>query len=596
MKGKITGAIKVSVEFNNKIPNTTQPQQQPAQIQTNAPVVDNQGGLDTAFTTPENSVAPTDELFNVDANVGTDELQLQQTEVSATVAEAKDNHTSISEQITSYEATIQAQGEWIAKLSEEISNLETATGHLQQNNAILSLKSQRLEAQIAQLDTQIEANSGILGTISNGISSFFGKGVDVEALKTQKAGLVAQKEEIDNKINENNKEINKNEMQTAFKTTMKTATEASQAKNQEHADALKEKLGPLEERIINGEATLEEIEAAIKEANEKAGIEASDEDVRKGAIAYADAIKQQNQNASNEDGQNKDATTNTTEEINNQISNYLNSSSESENGECDNEILTDMYQNLGFTEEDALARVEIIEAVATYEEIGLDIGIVDLATMSIADLDAVVEQAIVQDVIKSTSTKIMGNIKGITSKKDKEALTKTQKEFTTSANILDSYYRANGDKVGDKEVESQVELNNNMISNINQGGVYDTSKLEQVNNKTLSLLTSYQTKVNSSIGIAQDTDTQFLQEKTKTEDILKETETTLGDNAQDNNNYSDSMVEFLNLTTNFNNAETDSEKISYTKLMKELGEKAQRVQDDPDSKNPYIDGSLWIAA
>ena len=56
------------------------------------------------------------------------------------------------------------------------------------------------------------------------------------------------------------------------------------------------------------------------------------------------------------------------------------------------------------------------------------------------------------------------------------------------------------------------------------------------------------------------------------------------------------MVENLKQKTNFNNAETDSEKISYTKLMKELGEKAQRVQDDPDSKNPYIDGSLWIAA
>ncbi len=30
--------------------------------------------------------------------------------------------------------------------------------------------------------------------------------------------------------------------------------------------------------------------------------------------------------------------------------------------------------------------------------------------------------------------------------------------------------------------------------------------------------------------------------------------------------------------------------------MKELGEKGERIQDNPDSQNPYLDGSLWIAA
>ena len=103
-----------------------------------------------------------------------------------------------------------------------------------------------------KLDTQIEANSGILGTISNGISSLFGKGVDVKALKAEKAQLEAKKAEVDAQIEANNNEINSNEAKATAKDANKTRTEECKAKNEAHAASLKEQLAPLEEKIMGG--------------------------------------------------------------------------------------------------------------------------------------------------------------------------------------------------------------------------------------------------------------------------------------------------------------------------------------------------------
>ena len=64
----------------------------------------------------------------------------------------------------------------------------------------------------------------------------------------------------------------------------------------------------------------------------------------------------------------------------------------------------------------------------------------------------------------------------------------------------------------------------------------------------------------------------------------------------DTDKLSECKVEFLNLTSGYNNADSDSEQASYIKLMQDLGEKGKRIKENPDSQNPYIEGSIWIAA
>ncbi len=590
--------------INNKmIPQATQPgastQATPAAQKT--PVEENlfdEKGTSTATADTVNAgqtSAPAEagntagmDTFVPSSNTSAEDINAQMEKIQENNATLKESEASAQNTIDNYSTRVENQENYIDSLNTKNADLNAEITELQNGLNAKYANLNTLDNNINNLEAQIKATEGFVGGFINGFKNatgLFGGGVDVNALKNQLATAKAEKEKLQASIEADETAIVEKGGIVQRNEESIERTEGYKKENEDIIAQQEAELKKIQEMYQNGELTLEQLEAMSEEllkaeAEKKGSTEKpSNEQVKGTTAAVSDIL------------QNGELNTETVEALGNAVA-----SQDTTTGEFDAEVFKPVYEEAGFAPEVIEERIEILEAVATYEEIGIDINIVDLAEMSMTDLDAVVEQAIVQDVIKSTSTKIMGNIKGITSKKDKEALTKTQKEFTTSANILDSYYRANGDKVSDKEVESQVELNNNMISNINQGGVYDTSKLEQVNNKTLSLLTSYQTKVNSSIGIAQDTDTQFLQEKTKTEDILKETETTLGDNAQDNNNYSDSMVEFLNLTTNFNNAETDSEKISYTKLMKELGEKAQRVQDDPDSKNPYIDGSLWIAA
>lgn len=590
--------------INNKmIPQATQPgastQATPAAQKT--PVEENlfdEKGTSTATADTVNAgqtSAPAEagntagmDTFVPSSNTSAEDINAQMEKIQENNATLKESEASAQNTIDNYSTRVENQENYIDSLNTKNADLNAEITELQNGLNAKYANLNTLDNNINNLEAQIKATEGFVGGFINGFKNatgLFGGGVDVNALKNQLATAKAEKEKLQASIEADETAIVEKGGIVQRNEESIERTEGYKKENEDIIAQQEAELKKIQEMYQNGELTLEQLEAMSEEllkaeAEKKGSTEKpSNEQVKGTTAAVSDIL------------QNGELNTETVEALGNAVA-----SQDTTTGEFDAEVFKPVYEEAGFAPEIIEERIEILEAVATYEEIGIDINIVDLAEMSMTDLDAVVEQAIVQDVIKSTSTKIMGNIKGITSKKDKEALTKTQKEFTTSANILDSYYRANGDKVSDKEVESQVELNNNMISNINQGGVYDTSKLEQVNNKTLSLLTSYQTKVNSSIGIAQDTDTQFLQEKTKTEDILKETETTLGDNAQDNNNYSDSMVEFLNLTTNFNNAETDSEKISCTKLMEELGEKLQRVQDDPDSKNPYVDGSLWIAA
>ncbi len=248
----------------------------------------------------------------------------------------------------------------------------------------------------------------------------------------------------------------------------------------------------------------------------------------------------------------------------------------------------------GFTEEEAAQKMEVIEAIATYEEIGITFDVSELATMTAAELNSVTESAIIQEVIKSTSTKVIGGAKAITSKKEMDAQADARDNFIASNNALNGYYNAND--VNDFEVQAFLKLSDNMVSNINQGYVYDTSALQQMSSNADALLSTLMTKVSTTEGVGSSEEAQFMQEKTRTEDILGDVEKSLENNADSNDKFSDCKVEFLNLTSGFNNAESDSEKISYIRLMKELGEKGERIQDNPDSQNPYLDGSLWIAA
>ncbi len=584
------------------------------QPQTDAtPAVNGEGTADTVFTAPEagtaNTVNATDDLFTVDSDADTEALTQQQTEVSAAVSSAEENHGNISTEIEEYEARIQRQDEYIERLSDEIQALQVANDVLESVNQALTLHSKVLQARIEKLDTQIEANSGILGTISNGISSLFGKGVDVKALKAEKAQLEAKKAEVDAQIEANNNEISSNEAKATAKDANKTRTEECKAKNEAHAASLKEQLAPLEEKIQNGTATLEEIKAAIEAANEQNGIEASDEDVTKAALVYMDAGKKTGDNASNLSASNNlldglnagdmsvsnttpDENTAGKDDVTNSVSNFLNSADET--GKCDNEELANAYDGTGISKEEAIQRVEFFETIANYEEIGVSINVADLANMTAAQLDSVVESAIVQDVIKSTSTKVMGSAVNISSKKEMQENSEATSDFIDSTDALNSYYNAND--VNDFEVKAFLSLGGTMKSNISQGYVYDTSSLQQMSSNAQVLLTSLKTSVNSNENLNRSSDTLFIQEKSKTSDILDEAEKTLGNESADTDKLSECKVEFLNLTSGYNNADSDSEQASCIKLMQDLGEKGKRIKENPDSQNPYIEGSIWIAA
>lgn len=627
MKGKITGAAKVSYdtqinEYKYKYPQANGAQNNgEAAAAEDVKTAENNEVLDTAFsddaktqqasanaasansndlftseedgaagdtfTATTSAAAEGENTYTVDANADVETLQAQQETVNAQVEEATNTQVDTQTELERFTDIIARQDERIATLTEEIETLEQSTQNIEQVNAALLKRVERYDTQISKLDTLIQANSGFLGTISNGINSLFGNGVDVNALKAQKATLEAQKAEVEAKIEENNSTIDTNNKQIEGKTFMKETTEGFKAKNEEHAAALEEELAALEEKINNGTATLEEIEAAIKAANEKEGVQASDEDVRKTALTIMAA-------GANGDKQTEDET-NTTQldELAIQGSNYLNTTNE--NGERDDSILTDMLvEQGGFTEEEAAQKMEVIEAIATYEEIGITFDVSELATMTAAELNSVTESAIIQEVIKSTSTKVIGGAKAITSKKEMDAQADARDNFIASNNALNGYYNAND--VNDFEVQAFLKLSDNMVSNINQGYVYDTSALQQMSSNADALLSTLMTKVSTTEGVGSSEEAQFMQEKTRTEDILGDVEKSLENNADSNDKFSDCKVEFLNLTSGFNNAESDSEKISYIRLMKELGEKGERIQDNPDSQNPYLDGSLWIAA
>ena len=280
------------------------------------------------------------------------------------------------------------------------------------------------------------------------------------------------------------------------------------------------------------------------------------------------------------------------DDVTNSVSNFLNSADET--GKCDNEELANAYDGTGISKEEAIQRVEFFETIANYEEIGVSINVADLANMTAAQLDSVVESAIVQDVIKSTSTKVMGSAVNISSKKEMQENSEATSDFIDSTDALNSYYNAND--VNDFEVKAFLSLGGTMKSNISQGYVYDTSSLQQMSSNAQVLLTSLKTSVNSNENLNRSSDTLFIQEKSKTSDILDEAEKTLGNESADTDKLSECKVEFLNLTSGYNNADSDSEQASYIKLMQDLGEKGKRIKENPDSQNPYIEGSIWIAA
>lgn len=588
--------------INNKmIPQATQPgastQATPAAQKT--PVEENlfdEKGTSTATADTVNAgqtSAPAEagntagmDTFVPSSNTSAEDINAQMEKIQENNATLKESEASAQNTIDNYSTRVENQENYIDSLNTKNADLNAEITELQNGLNAKYANLNTLDNNINNLEAQIKATEGFVGGFINGFKNatgLFGGGVDVNALKNQLATAKAEKEKLQASIEADETAIVEKGGIVQRNEESIERTEGYKKENEDIIAQQEAELKKIQEMYQNGELTLEQLEAMSEEllkaeAEKKGSTEKpSNEQVKGTTAAVSDIL------------QNGELNTETVEALGNAVA-----SQDTTTGEFDAEVFKPVYEEAGFAPEVIEERIEILEAVATYEEIGIDINIVDLAEMSMTDLDAVVEQAIVQDVIKSTSTKVIGNTKGISNKKDMEALTDAQNEFITSDNALSGYYNANN--VSDLEVQSYLKLSNNIKSNIGQGYVYDITKLQDMSNKAQTLLTSYQTKVNSSKGVAQDTDTQFLQERTKTEDILKETETALGNDAQDNDNYSDCMMEFLNLTTSYNNSETDSEKISCTKLMEELGEKLQRVQDDPDSKNPYVDGSLWIAA
>ena len=561
--------------------------------------------------------APVGDQYVPSSEVTSEELREEKAGVDNNNAQLEVKEGETESTITDCENTITEQTANVDALNSANAELKAANATLASEIAAGRKDIYDINTQIKDLNAQIEANSGFTGGLLNALKGVIGKGVDVGALKGQVAQLEAQKKEIENSIKEKESEIDANEKTIADNESeitnsegIITDTEATKETQEgqlediqaEHQDGV-EKSADLQEEI-----EAKEIEEA-QEAESKASEEADPEKVKElqqndlndikaayeaGQITYEDykaALKAAGQEEYGEDYvpdedtlnkqagvlqdtiANGDITTDTIDDIKNE--NY-----------------EDAYIEAGFTPEEARERIEIVEAITTYQAMGIDVAPEIFESKSVQQLDEIIETAMVQDTIKASSTKIVGNAANFTSKKDMQANADSVDEFIDTYSALQSYYQSND--VEDLEVNAYLNTNSDKLNKISQGYIYETSKLQELSNSASTLMTTLKTRVSLDEAAGASAGVRFEEARHKTEGAIDNAEGKLNKESEDSDTVDQYRTEFLNLTNKFNNSDTDSARQMSIKAMERLYERALNA-DENTGDNPYR-GKISIAA
>lgn len=225
---------------------------------------------------------------------------------------------------------------------------------------------------------------------------------------------------------------------------------------------------------------------------------------------------------------------------------------------------------------------EIVEAVQTYEEIGVAVDAETLVKASVTELDAIVETAIVQEVLKTATTgKKMGAIANITSKKEMQQNKEAADDFQANFITLQSYYNTND--IYNVAAEGFITLASEMYTNIAQGATYDTLKLNEASSTAVNLTATIQSDVANSTLTIKDTDGQYEETKMQAQNALDKAKDAVGED-KENTSLNDLETEFLTVTTNYRNATADSEKQETITNLLKIITRANTVENDPESK------------
>ncbi len=553
----------------------------------------------------------------VDAGVETNKAAQEAAEQTSSEAQAEsDEYSETVSTLTQENEGIRAN---VSTLKSDISQLEDTNSELQSEQAALEGEKSGLMGALSEV---VDAITDVASNAFDFITGIFTGGEQQAALEAQKANIESQIQQTENEIESKKAEEEANEEKIGEYEEEQADLEAKEAENNDNiaeaeegkseADAAKEEADAAAEEAGEQAAAGEEQSEVLAEKIEEAGGEEAAKKEQETALEQEEAAKEQEAATEQEEAPKAEtpAEENPVPPVQQPATEPVQPPvAEQEQvppvTQTTQETVPPLTEVKGETQETPAPvyheefkspeYFEYSEAIMTYQDLGIDIDYHTIANASVIELDSIVETARTQEIMKSTGAgKVVGNLASFTTKKDMDDYSEATNDFIGNFNALSSYYSAN--EVDDFEVKSFLTLSGDMVNNINQGYVYDTSALQQMSSDAMSLLSSLRTRVTSTEDADSNADTQFTQARVKTEDELNNTQTKLGEQAEENSHLADCKVEFLNLTTSFNNADSDSEQMSYIKLMQELGQKAERIQDNPDSQNPYLDGSLWIAA
>jgi len=566
------------------------------------------------FDGAQTSAPAGDSFTSIDTGASSAELSAQKAEVDGNNASLKAQEGTTQAAIEGSEATIDEQEGIVSTLTETNETLRAENAKLTEEIIAGNGRIREISSRINEINTLIKENSGFIGGLVNGVKNVFGNGVDVSALKSELAELKRERDQIQKDNAEKRATITANggEISTnagTIEIANETIDNTAEIKARQEA-ALKE----IQEQYKNGEITSEQLQTAVEaalraEAEERAQMEAerqqasgtteSGEGGTQGTDALlADALGNGTNDVSAEtpapaatepsEGEiqattaliagalesDEPVTTETIETASDAVAT-------TEDGDTliDESLVEDFGGMIGLTEGDARVYADLIGAVAEYANLGLDIDIDVLKNASTTDLDAMVETALVQDVIKSTSTKVIGTTATFTSKKDMQKYSDSVGSFIDAYSALNSYYQSNN--VDNLEANAFLSLCNDRVSKMNNGYVYSTSEVQKLTNAANSMMTTLMTTVSLEEATGKSSDTRFAEAKAKTDDLISGSEA-----EQSDGSVKDFRTEFLSLTSSYSTSDSDSEKLAAIKAMENLYQRALRGDQDVD-KNPY---------
>ncbi len=540
----------------------------------------------------------------VNSNSSLDELYAQRDGVNA-------NITTLNQNEGTAELTLEQLTEIATKATEAIAKATEANEILAAQNVQLNNDIRTSVARIGEINTrtreikaQIDQCSGFTGTLINGLKSIIGKGVDVNALRTELASLEAEKQEHIQANKERRAQIEANNGQVdenlaEIETNDGYVQDAEAQKAQTEID-LKE----IQAGIVQGAITLTDVEENIREAveNQNKPVEGSEANNEGDVLAetlgteVSDIAQGSAEGTITENTQLSDeqitgaATTFVDMAVNGELTaDTMDSFQEGiaaqdpSTGEFDAEAFKPAYEAAGFAPEEIGIRIDIVEALTSYAEMGLNIDAQMLETTSVVQLDEMIETAMVQDTIKATSTKVVGKGAIITSKKEMQKNAESVDDFIDTFSALNNYYQAND--VENLEVKAFLNLSNDKINKINNGYVYGTSELQEMTNNAGAMMTTLRTAISLDEAAGESASIQFEDNKHKADDAINNAESKLGEN-EDTSSIDEFRAEFLNLTSKFNNSESDSAKQVSIKAMETLYQRALNADNGVD-KDPY---------